>query len=111
MIAQETRDEAWSRVNRLLQQVHPDAPAAGPVPDARPDERSGFDAFGYSTRMGLVGSYEQVAARFADFARDGFDYFVVTAHPHIDELHRGGEHWLHLANPAGRTLTPEEASA
>lgn len=111
VIARETDEEAWSRVDRLLHQVHPDAPAAGPDPGARPDEWSGFDVFGYSTRLGLVGSYEQLAARFADLARDGFGYFLVTAHPHIDELHRGGEHWLHLADPAGRTLTPEEASA
>lgn len=111
VVARETEDEAWARVDRLLHQVHPDAPTAGPDPDARPDEWSGFDAFGYSTRRGLVRSYEQVAARFADFSRDGFDYFVVAAHPHIDELYRAGEHWLHLADPAGRTLTPEEASA
>lgn len=111
VIARETRDEAWARIDRLLQQVHPDAPAAGPDPDQRPDEWSGFHAFGYPTTRGLVGSYDQVAGRFAEWSRDGIDYFVVTGHPHIDEIHRGGEHWLHLADPAGRTLTPEEASA
>lgn len=111
VVARETRDEAWSRIERLLHQVHPGAPTAAPSPRSRPDEWSGFDAFGYATARGLVGSYEQVAARFAEWSRDGIDYFVVTGHPHIDELHRGGEHWLHLADPAGRTLTPEEASA
>ncbi|MET3859454.1 alkanesulfonate monooxygenase [Dietzia sp. 2505] len=111
VVARETDDEAWSRIDRLLHQVHPDAPAAGPDPDARPDEWSGFDAFGYPTARGLVGSYDRVARRFAEWSHNGIDYFVVTGHPHIDELHRGGEHWLHLADPAGRTLTAEETSA
>lgn len=111
VVARESAAEAWARVDRLHRQLHPGAPPTVPAPGGRTDEWSGFREFGYPYHRGLVGSYEEVAARFAEWSLAGIDLFVVTGHPHIDEIHRAGEHWLHLADPAGRTLTAQEATA
>ena len=45
------------------------------------------------------------------FAVERPDGFVLTGRPHIEELHRAGEHLLHLVDPPGRTLAGQEAHA
>ncbi len=72
---------------------------------------AGFDRIGYRQQIGLVGSYEDVAQALSRYREDGVEVFVLTGHPHLEELHRVGEHLLHLVDPAGRTLAGQEISA
>ncbi|MFE7719500.1 LLM class flavin-dependent oxidoreductase [Nocardia rhizosphaerihabitans] len=103
IIARETEDEAWARVHRQWEELgRPDAATEHALGDGR---WAGFDALGYDQRIGLVGSYEQVARQLAVYEIAGVQTFVLSGHPHIEEIHRAGEHLLFLADPAGRTLT------
>lgn len=103
IIARETEDEAWARVHRQWDELgRPDAATEHALGDGR---WAGFDALGYDQRIGLVGSYEQVARQLAVYEIAGVQTFVLSGHPHIEEIHRAGEHLLFLADPAGRTLT------
>lgn len=109
VIARETEQEAWARVHRQWHEVHPESSAA--ALDLGDGRWSGFAEFGYPQAVGLVGSYEQVAHRLSDYIAAGVETFVLSGHPHIEELHRTGEHLLHLVDPAGRTLAAQEATA
>ncbi|WP_040819844.1 LLM class flavin-dependent oxidoreductase [Nocardia jiangxiensis] len=103
IIARETEDEAWARAERQWREVRPDGPGARAL--SLGDGRwAGFDVLGYPQTAGLVGSYEQVARQLRAYAAAGFDTVVLTGHPHIEEVHRAGEHLLFLADPAARTL-------
>lgn len=103
IIARETEDEAWARVHRQWDELgRPDAATEHALGDGR---WAGFDALGYDQRIGLVGSYEQVARQLAVYEIAGVQTFVLSGHPHIEEIHRAGEHLLFLADPAGHTLT------
>ncbi|MFD6392321.1 LLM class flavin-dependent oxidoreductase [Nocardia sp. NPDC060259] len=103
VIARETEDEAWARVHRQWDELgRTDSAAEHALGDGR---WAGFDALGYDQRIGLVGSYEQVARQLAVYEIAGVQTFVLSGHPHIEEIHRAGEHLLFLADPAGRTLT------
>lgn len=109
VIARETTDEAWARVLRQWREVHPGADDAEVRALTLDGSRwSGFDRLGYTRRIGLVGSYEQVAQAFSGYRSRGIEVFELAGHPHIEELHRAGEHLLHLADPAGRTLVGQE---
>ncbi|UGT43659.1 LLM class flavin-dependent oxidoreductase [Nocardia yamanashiensis] len=103
IIARETEDEAWARAERQWREVRPDGPGASSL--SLGDGRwAGFEALGYPQSIGLVGSYEQVARQLEVYAAAGIDSFTLSGHPHIEEVHRLGEHLLHLVDPAGRTL-------
>ncbi|WP_227981401.1 LLM class flavin-dependent oxidoreductase [Nocardia spumae] len=103
IIARETEDEAWARAERQWHEVRPDGPGARSL--SLGDGRwAGFDVLGYPQTIGLIGSYEQVARQLQVYAAAGFDTVVLSGHPHIEEVHRAGEHLLFLADPAGRTL-------
>ncbi|WP_067687240.1 LLM class flavin-dependent oxidoreductase [Nocardia jejuensis] len=108
VVARETEDEAWARVERQWREVHPDGPGAHAL--SLGDGRwAGFTDLGYPDPIGLVGSYEQVARQLQVYEAVGIDHVVLEGHPHIEEIHRAGEHLLHLADPAGRIL--KEATA
>ncbi|WP_280435783.1 LLM class flavin-dependent oxidoreductase [Nocardia carnea] len=112
VIARETADEAWARVLRQWREVRPaaaDAEIRALVLDG--SRWSGFDRIGYTRSIGLVGSYEQVAQALSDYRARGIEIFELTGQPHIEELHRAGEHLLHLVDPAGRTLAGQENHA
>jgi alkanesulfonate monooxygenase len=110
VIARETEDEAWARAERLWREAHPDGPDAREH-DLGDGRWAGFAGLGYSATIGLVGSYTQVAHRLSSYTEAGVDSVVLAGHPHIEELHRAGEHLLFLADPVGRTLTEQEATA
>ena len=103
IIARETEGEAWARAERQWREVRPDGPGARSL-DSGDGRWAGFDALGHPQTIGLVGSYEQVARQLRAYAATGFDTVVLTGHPHIEEVHRAGEHLLFLADPATRTL-------
>ncbi|MBF6142080.1 LLM class flavin-dependent oxidoreductase [Nocardia farcinica] len=107
VVARQTEREAWARVHRQWRETGRDIAEARAL-DLGDGRWAGFAAFGYPHPVGLVGSYEQVAARLRDYAAAGIDTVVLGGHPHIEEVHRAGEHLLHLADPAGRTLTGAE---
>ncbi|TQM32311.1 LLM class flavin-dependent oxidoreductase [Nocardia bhagyanarayanae] len=110
VIARESEDEAWARVRRQWAETGraADEATALNLGDGR---WAGFGAFGYPQPIGLVGSYEQVARQLSTYIAVGVDTVVLAGHPHIEELHRAGEHLLHLADPAGRTLAAQEVTA
>ncbi|GAA3791992.1 LLM class flavin-dependent oxidoreductase [Amycolatopsis tucumanensis] len=104
VIAREDEHEAWARVLRLWREIDPSATEHEVRSRARDGVRfDGFDRIGYRTPVGLVGSYDQVARRLSEYTRAGIDTVVLSGHPAIEEIHRAGEHLLHLADPAGRT--------
>jgi alkanesulfonate monooxygenase len=92
-------------VRRQWQEVQSGSAAALDLGDGR---WAGFAELGYPQEIGLVGSYEQVAQRLS--AYPGVETVVLSGHPQIEEVHRTGEHLLHLVDPAGRTLTAQEAT-
>jgi len=105
VIAREDEHEAWARVLRLWREIDPSATERELRSRARDGVLfHGFDRIGHRARAGLVGSYDQVARRLGDYTRAGIDTVVLSGHPAIEEIHRAGEHLLHLADPAGRTL-------
>ncbi|KFZ81989.1 alkanesulfonate monooxygenase [Amycolatopsis sp. MJM2582] len=110
IIAREDEHEAWARVLRLWREIHP-AATEQDIRSRTPDGTTfdGFDRIGYRTPVGLVGSYRQVADRLAGYERAGITTFVLSGHPGIEEIHRAGEHLLHLADPASRTPTGAKA--
>jgi alkanesulfonate monooxygenase len=57
------------------------------------------------TLAGLVGSYDTVAERIADFAAAGIELFMLQFHPLESELERFGAHVI----PRVRALTPSAA--
>ncbi|PTR22879.1 alkanesulfonate monooxygenase [Rhodococcus sp. OK519] len=112
IVAREDADEAWARVLRQWREVHPEATVADVRSLTLDGSRwAGFDRIGYGQQVGLVGSYEQVAQSLSRYREHGVDTFVLTGHPHLEELHRAGEHLLHLVDPAGRTLAGQEIPA
>ncbi|MGK8489039.1 LLM class flavin-dependent oxidoreductase [Nocardia asiatica] len=110
VIARETEDEAWARAERQWREVRPDGPGAR-AHDLGDGRWAGFAALGYAASIGLVGSYAQVARHLSAYVEAGVDSVVLSGRPHIEELHRVGEHLLFLADPVGRTLTAQEATA
>lgn len=110
IIARETEDEAWARAGRQWREVHNDGVGARSL-DLGDGRWGGFTEIGYDQPIGLVGSYEQVAQRLSEYIDAGIDSFVLDGRPHIEELHRAGEHLLHLVDPAGRTLAEQKATA
>ncbi|MFE6858174.1 LLM class flavin-dependent oxidoreductase [Nocardia sp. NPDC057668] len=108
IIARETETEAWARVERQWRELHPTGPDATSL--SLGDGRwAGFGELGYPQAIGLVGSYEQVARQLQVYTAAGIDSIALSGHPHIEEVHRTGEHLLHLADPAGRVLTEAPA--
>ncbi|MFE2954748.1 LLM class flavin-dependent oxidoreductase [Nocardia tengchongensis] len=103
VIARDTEAEAWARVERQWRELRPGGADAS-ARSLGEGRWAGFGELGYPQDIGLVGSYEQVAARLREYAAAGVDSFVLSGHPHIEEVHRAGEHLLHLADPAGRVL-------
>jgi alkanesulfonate monooxygenase len=95
VVAREDEDEAWARVARLWREVHPGA-GEHDVTRRQVGRQlwDGFDELGFGARVGLVGSYAQVAERLSAYVDAGFTTFVVRGHPQIEEAHRFGEHVL-----------------
>jgi alkanesulfonate monooxygenase len=56
----------------------------------------GFDRFREGAATGLVGGYEQIAARIGAYVQAGVGSFVFGAYPHLEEAYRIGEQLLPL---------------
>jgi alkanesulfonate monooxygenase len=71
VVARHSDDAAWDQVSRQ---------------SAGADEKT----------AGLVGGYDTLAERFAEYRALGVDSFILSAHPHLEEAYRIGEQLLPL---------------
>ena len=122
VIARETADEAWAHAARLLAGMSPERIAAAQarfasmesVGQARmtalhsggsdrlevaPNLWAGVGLVREGAGTALVGSYEQVAQRLAEYAALGLDEFNLSGWPHLEEARRVGEHVLPRVTP------------
>ena len=114
VIARSTSDEAWAEADRLLAAMTPEAIAAAQqryalmdsVGQARmaalhggrsdgleiaPNLWAGIGLVREGAATALVGSYAEVAERIAEYHRIGFEEFVLSGYPHLEEAFRFGE--------------------
>lgn len=123
VISRDTPEEAWTEADRMLAGMSPGSIAAtqerfarmdsvgqarmaalhgGTLPDgARSLEVArnlwaGIGLVREGAATALVGSHEQVAERIEEYARLGFDEFILSGYPHLEEAWRVGEEVLPL---------------
>jgi alkanesulfonate monooxygenase len=129
VISRDTPEEAWAEADRMLAGMSPRAIAAtqerfarmdsvgqarmaalhgGTLPDGArslevaPNLWAGIGLVREGAATALVGSHEQVAERIEEYARLGFDEFILSGYPHLEEAWRVGEEVLPLVG--GRVL-------
>ena len=110
IIAREDADEAWVRVRRLLgERGHPSSESDVDALRQGRARWAGFDRLGFSSALGLVGSYDEVQVAIEAYLGRGIDVFVLDGFPHVEEAYRIGEHLISrlsgLALPAGTRVT------
>lgn len=114
VIARRTSDEAWTVADSLLAGISEEAKAAAATDFASTQSvgqrRQAELAAGATGRMeihpnvwagiglvrggvgtALVGSYEEVAARIVEYHELGFDAFILSGYPHLEEAYWFGE--------------------
>ena len=69
-----------------------------------PNVWGGFSLLRPGPALGLVGSYENVAARLDELIDLGADSFILAATPHLEEAYRVGEEVLPLLGSRARRL-------
>jgi len=55
----------------------------------------------------LVGSYEEVAQRIADYHRLGIDEFILSGYPHLEEAYHVGEGVMPVLRRRGLLSPPK----
>ncbi|OUC80322.1 LLM class flavin-dependent oxidoreductase [Gordonia lacunae] len=105
VIARATKDEAVQRLRRQWRDAY-GADADTRAEDLWVDDLTfaGFDRIGHRHPIGLVGSYDEVAQRIVDLTGQGFERFVLSGIPNIEELNRNTEHLLFRADERNRVL-------
>ena len=129
VIARPTADEAWEEAARLQRAMSPDAIAAAQADFAtsqsegqrrmarartpadrartpgpwrsRPNLWSGIGLVRGGAGTALVGSFDEVAARIAEYADVGFEEFILSGYPHLEEAWWVGEGLLPLLASRG----------
>ncbi|WP_308492090.1 LLM class flavin-dependent oxidoreductase [Microbacterium terrisoli] len=115
ILARSTPELAWAEIDRAWRQpLGGQSPAggdsvgvsrqAGIVPtsgdwrdlEIEPNVWAGFNTLRAGPALGLVGSYEQVAAQLQSLVDLGVDSFILASTPHLEEAYRVGEHVLPL---------------
>lgn len=106
VIARATKDEAVQRLRRQWRDAY------GADADIRAEDLwvddltfAGFDRIGHRHPIGLVGSYVEVAQRIVALSEQGFERFVLSGIPNIEELNRNTEHLLFRADERNRVLS------
>jgi alkanesulfonate monooxygenase len=129
VISRDTPEEAWAEADRMLAGMPASAIAATQERFARmdsvgqarmtalhggsagngarslevaPNLWAGIGLVREGAATALVGSHEQVAERIEEYARSGFDEFILSGYPHLEEAWRVGEEVLPLVG--GRAL-------
>ncbi|MDZ4826350.1 MAG: LLM class flavin-dependent oxidoreductase [Actinomycetota bacterium] len=128
VIARPTADEAWAAADALLARMSPEAIAAAQadfastqsVGQARmaslhggdqsrlvvyPNVWAGIGLVRGGVGTALVGSYDEVADRIAEYAAIGFDEFILSGYPHLEEAYWFGEGVMPVLRSRG--LIPE----
>jgi alkanesulfonate monooxygenase len=128
VIARPTADEAWAAADTLLARMDPDAIAAAQrdfastqsVGQARmaslhggdttrlivyPNVWAGIGMVRGGVGTALVGSYEEVADRIAEYHNLGFSEFILSGYPHLEEAYWFGEGVMPILRARG--LLPE----
>lgn len=122
-----TRDrsaDAWAETRRLLERMDPEVvrqtqhsfAQTGSVGQQRmaslhggttddlviaPNLWAGVGLVRGGAGTALVGSHEEVAERIAEYQAIGFDEFILSGHPHVEEAYWFGEGVLPLLRRAG----------
>ncbi|GAA2161242.1 alkanesulfonate monooxygenase [Humibacillus xanthopallidus] len=114
VISRGTSEEAWAVADRLLAQLNPEVIAAaqqqlsasGSIGQQRmvalhggrtdqleiaPNLWAGVGLVRGGAGTALVGSHAEVADRIADYHRDGFDEFILSGYPHLEEAYHVAE--------------------
>ena len=114
VIARPTAEEAWAEADRLLRGVDPAAVAAaqaefaitqsvgqqrmaslhGGEPDQLeidPNVWAGVGLVRGGAGTAIVGSHDEVADRIEEYHRVGFDEFILSGYPHLEEAYAFGE--------------------
>jgi alkanesulfonate monooxygenase len=124
VIARERADDAWAETDRLVEVMDPDAVQAmqrvvgqtGSVGQQRmsalhggstdnltiaPNLWAGVGLVRGGAGTALVGSHEEVAERIAEYHAIGFDEFILSGHPHLEEAYHVGEGVLPILRRQG----------
>lgn len=121
--ARHDNDSAWHAIQqRFTEAVVKTVPLHGTTPTVtdfdslRQDTLlwGGFDYLRDGDATGLVGSYDDIAARLLDYINLGIAGFVLGANPHLEEAWRLGEHLLPRVRESltrQLALTPDLAAA
>jgi alkanesulfonate monooxygenase len=122
-----TRDraaDAWAETERLLEAMPPEAVAKARHLDIHnesvgqsrmralnrgtkddlviaPNLWAGFGLVRAGAGTALVGSHEEVAERIAEYHALGFDHFILSGQPHLEEAYWFGEGVMPLLRSAG----------
>jgi alkanesulfonate monooxygenase len=132
VISRDRADDAWAEAQRLLDNMDPATVKAAQAnftktqsvgqqrmaslhagdPDklvVGPNLWAGIGLVRGGAGTALVGSHEEVAERIADYHAVGFDEFILSGHPHLEEAYWVGEGVLPALRKAG-LLGPPPAS-
>ena len=122
IIARDTADEAWSEARRILDGMDRVAIAASQERYARmesvgqarmaslhggrsddleiaPNLWAGIGLVREGAATAIVGSHDEVAERIVEYRDLGFDEFILSGYPHLEEAYRVGECVLPLIRP------------
>lgn len=114
VIARETSEEAWAAAQKLLDQLDPEAIARAQENlrqsssegqrrmlelnegskdglEIHPNLWAGVGLVRGGAGTALVGSYEEVAERIAEYHEHGLDEFILSGYPHLEEAYHVGE--------------------
>lgn len=114
VISRPTADEAWAEADRLLAGMSPEAIAAAQADFARTQSEgqrrmaelhggdpgklvihanvwAGIGLVRGGAGTALVGSHDEVADRIAEYHDLGFDEFILSGYPHLEEAYTFGE--------------------
>jgi alkanesulfonate monooxygenase len=123
-IARPTAAAAWAEADRLLEAMPPEAVTEAQRRLSReesegqrrmlalhggrredlviaPNLWAGFGLVRSGAGTALVGSYEEVAERIAEYHELGFDHVILSGQPHLEEAWEVGEGVLPLLARAG----------
>lgn len=126
VIARPTSDEAWRVANDMLSHMTPEAIAEAQADfdatmsvgqrrmaelhrgkgsdddlEIYPNVWAGIGLVRGGAGTALVGSYEEVADRIEEYHRLGFDDFILSGYPHLEEAYWFGEGVLPLLRDRG----------
>jgi alkanesulfonate monooxygenase len=130
VISRDRAADAWAETDRLLEVMDPKVVAAtqramklsGSVGQQRmaalhggrtdglvvaPNLWAGVGLVRGGAGTALVGSHEEVAERIAEYHDIGFDDFILSGHPHLEETYVVGEGLLPVLRRAGLLRAPQ----